>query len=103
MIQTLWIYSARNQWFTNGIYKISVEISHRGPFSLLKNIVYQGSGIYLHREDLEIGSHRDLARRLAGSWKPHTPEEINRLLSSPAEDNSMHPHEPGPGCNEECP
>lgn len=80
MIQSLWIYSARHNWFTNGKYKITVELSHRYPFSFVRDIYYGYTGQYLHREDLEIGSHRDLARRLALPWKPKTPEEVIRIL-----------------------
>lgn len=81
MIQILWIYSARNQWFTNGKYRITVEIYHRHPFSVIREVYYKDTGKYLHREDLEIGSHRDMARRLAPPWKPLTPEKVMDILN----------------------
>ncbi len=81
MRHSLWIYSAKNQWFTNGKHTITVEVSHRHPFNLIRDIYFGDTGFYLHREDLEIGSHRDLARRLTPPWKPHAPEELMRILN----------------------
>ena len=82
VIQTLWIYSGRNQWFTNGVQTITVEVSHRAPFRIIASWYYALTNKVIHREDLEIGSHRDVVRRLAPPWKPRSLEEIIRILDS---------------------
>jgi hypothetical protein len=80
MKQTLWIYSARRMQFTNGIHTITAEVSHQYPFHFAQEWYYRETGKFLHREDLEIGCHRDLRLRLAPPWKPKSPEEILRIL-----------------------
>jgi hypothetical protein len=81
MIKTLWIWSARNQWFTTGKFTITGECIIKLSFSELQEMVYNSLGIKLH-EPFVVPSHRQLAVRLASPYHFKTPEEITKILYS---------------------
>jgi hypothetical protein len=82
MLKTLWIWSARNQWFTTGKFIIIGDYATKIPFSKLQEMVYNSWSIKLH-EPFVVPSHRQLAVRLASPYHFKTPEEITKILYGP--------------------
>lgn len=82
MIQRLWLFSHYKGRWTDGVHIITQEIISHYTWNTIREIVYNDWKISLCKDRFEVPSHRALRERLAPSWKPHTPEEIMRILDA---------------------
>lgn len=78
MIQTLWIWSARNRWWNNGVIRITEEYMQKVPWDRTRDELYSYNGLKVCIDNRP--AYPELLRKPEPVWVPKTPAEIIAIL-----------------------